>query len=108
MTRRERRTSAGDAPIQLGASLDAVTGELGAAPASALEAVTRHLFATLGDTWRGRVDVVSLVDAELTIVAVDGRAASELRYRSAELTAAFETPSGEARVARIRVRVRRR
>ncbi len=100
--RRER-----DDPIALRAAIDAVASELGAAPTGDLDAVAERLFETVGPALGGSLEVTSLVGRRLTVVAADGRVASDLRYRADELTAAFASPPTAGMVDRIRVVVRR-
>lgn len=107
-----RRATDGD-PIRIDAALDAVTGELGAAPVSALDLVQDALarwWASTAPSVGGdlhAVEVRSFVDAELVVVAADPRVASELRYRSDDLLRCLrELPLAEP-IRRVRIAVRK-
>lgn len=103
------RRNRDDDPIRIDEALEEVASELGAAPVSSLEVVRGALarwWETIdqaADAGTGAVEVRSLVDAELVVVAADPRVASELRYRRDDLVTCLRSLSIAEPVRRVRI-----
>ncbi len=104
---RPRRRAAGNDPVSLSDAIASVARDLGSAPAGDLDAVTAALWAALAPLAPDDVEVRSLRNGNLTIVAADGRVAADLRYRAESLAAALHDGPTTGLVHRIKVVVRR-
>lgn len=94
-------------PTPIRASLDRLTGRLGAPASSAFSAVFAHWPDLVGSSVAAHTTPRSLKDGRLVVEVDDPAWATQLRFLEAELTARVEAVAGSGVVGELVVRVRR-